>query len=472
MKTFKLILVVLSLAMAMSVTSCGDGLRGDIFVVGFPESFGDGEEFQFSFTVRADFPFSDIDFSYPEWVSVSAKNGVVDVVVSENRTLEPRTGYFILEDTKGKGRCVYGATQGARIVNRVDAVQFTDAAFKAAVLEVADANGDGDIDNAEAEAIEELELVGKGIRDLTGLDAFKNVWKLDLRDNNIEDAMIVTNLHRLHWLNLKGNENLKCFDVRGCTSYFEVCDYDVTKNLNYYLFYRQIGITLADDQNDKHSHHSLDPRETQDWSREGEFIQVQKHTKGPGKVGLVFSGMGWIDVDVNDGTFERIMRETMDKLSKRPGWAQNWEYFDVYIFVHMAERRSQWMYDPDKYSLSDSEVSEKVDAFRSHRDLLWKQEQVCITNKYCYSFHVDSHLDPGSPFLCTDYGSITTIRNFASSCIAPVFRLDCKMENSNLEKNIDFALSFNQFTLKDDVDWRNHEYGEAKYLPWDDWKSE
>ena len=149
------------------------------------------------------------------------------------------------------------------------------------------------------------------MKDLTGLDAFKNTWKLDARNNDIEDAMIVSELHYLHWLSLKGNKNLKCFDVRGCTSYFEVCDFEMTEDLNYYLYYRYMGVTWPDDKYSKHSHHSQDPRHTQDWSRQGECYEVYHHTKGPGKVAVVFSGIGWIDVDVNDGTFERIIHQGM-----------------------------------------------------------------------------------------------------------------------------------------------------------------
>ena len=80
---------------------------------------------------------------------------------------------------------------------------------------MADKDGDDDISSEEAEAVEIINIKAKGVKDLTGLDWFKNTWKLDAGDNDIEDAMIVSELHYLHWLNLKGNKNLKCFDVRG-----------------------------------------------------------------------------------------------------------------------------------------------------------------------------------------------------------------------------------------------------------------
>lgn len=370
-------------------------------LVGVPDAFGDGEEFTFSFIVRTNIPLAELELWTPDWISASMKDSVVTVVVSENSTYELRRDLFTVNDPKLRAwRDFFAVTQDWHLVNGEGCVPFADRAFKKACLDVVDRDNSGDVELEEAEAVEELVLVGKGIKDLTGLDWFKNVWKLDLGDNDVEDAMIVTNLHYLHWLNLKGNKNLKCFDVRGCTSYFEVCDFEVTEDLNYYLHYRYMGVTWPDDKNCLHSHHSRDPRETVDWSRQDEIYQVYHHTVGQGRIALIFSGIGWIDVDVNDGTFERIVHQAIEALKEQPGWAEHWEYFDVYVMINMANRRCQWMYwDEDVHHETEEEYA-KIDAYNAYRKDLEAKMRASVNNDYCFTMTIDSHANMRCNSVC------------------------------------------------------------------------
>ena len=62
-------------------------------------------------------------------------------------------------------------------------VQFDDAAFKKAVLEMHDTDGDGDLSIKEAEAIEHLDVSGKDIRNLNGVGPMRNLRSLDFRNN-------------------------------------------------------------------------------------------------------------------------------------------------------------------------------------------------------------------------------------------------------------------------------------------------
>lgn len=303
----------------------------------------------------------------------------------EKLDLAPEVGVTGVTETE--------STWDITLSNKEGCVPFMDKAFKQAAVTLWDTDGDGDISASEALAVREMNLAGKGITNLAGLDWFANVWKLDAADNGIVDADIIHTLPLLRWLNLKGNMELKTFDVRGCSMYFEFCDFEVTESLSYQLYYRQMGVTEADfaDWKQKwensgktydgppHSHHSVDPRKTEDWTREGEMNKVSTHSKGNGKLGIVLSGIGYIDRDIEDGTFDRIMNEAVEALGNKTGFKENWEYFDVYVMYHMAMSHSQWMHAADSQ-----------DYINERRELIKKIPTAC-DNDYCYCFLVDSH---------------------------------------------------------------------------------
>ena len=371
-----------------TVTFCAYYLK----VLDAPTTFGRGEPFETSFTVDTNLAVEDLNVSANDWIFAVLDGNTVNIRLGANNTYNERSGFVTVSEREGKlAPVMVPIIQDWTIPIKDDCVVFRDGPFMKAMVDAADADGDGFVSFAEAEVVEVIDIVGKGIKNLTGLDAFKNVWKLDARNNDIVNADIICNLPFLRWLNLKGNMNLKTFDVRGCSMYFEVCDFEVTDDLNYQLYYRQMGVTWPDDKDCLHSHHYTDPRTTTDWSREGEIYQVQRHAKGPGKVALVFSGIGWIDVDINDGSFERIVLEAIDVMKTKPGWKENWEYFDVFVMIHMAERHSQWMYWDELIGHEGPEEAAKRNAYNEHRRALWKQMETSVDNKYCFKITVDNH---------------------------------------------------------------------------------
>ena len=355
-----------------------------------------------------------------------------------------------MKDTKGRVQsAVLRIDQDWLLENGPGMVPFRDKAFKKHMLSVADADKDGDISQDEAETVQVIEAAGKGIRDISGIEAFQNVWKINLVNNDIVDATAVKDHPYLHWLNLKGNKHLRTFDVRGCTSYFEVCDFEVTENLDYYLYYRTMGVTWPDDKNCEHSHHSRDPRLTQDWSREGECYQVSRHTKGPGKMAVVFSGIGWIDVDVNDGTFERIIHETIEELKKQPSWAENWDYFDVYVYIHMAEKRGQWMWWGEPLAQDSPEKDALRKSYNDHRKALWKEMEKAVSNEYCYKITVDNHTN-------IMFNSVV-FNSQEFSHIVPINHYDCISEKE----------SYVYVPINEAVTYFENDIGK---LQWQDWK--
>ena len=278
---------------------------------------------------------------------------------ADNATGEVRTTTVLIADVEARfeGASV-SVTQEFIIVDPEGCVRFIDPAFRAAMASIADRDGDGFVSYDEALAVTEIFAVGKGIRDLTGLDAFTNVWKLDLRNNDIEDATVLKELPHLYWLDLKGNKHLKTFDVTGCSFYFEHCEFDVNENLLYYTARRQINVSWASDEYPYHFSSKEDPRESVDYSRQNELHLLRRHTKGTGKKAIVIAGRGYIDIDILDGTWNRIVDKCFAYLiNDYPKLQPYLDYLDIYSLDHISNNRYQ-------YICTVGEVSEQTEHYK------------------------------------------------------------------------------------------------------------
>jgi len=100
--------------------------------------------------------------------------------------------------------------------------ELKEALFSAGV----DADGDGDISEAELERVTSLTLSGMGLSDLGGLSAASSLKKLDLSDNSLTDISELAALTGLRELDLSGNSvrdisalaaltGLRSLDLRG-----------------------------------------------------------------------------------------------------------------------------------------------------------------------------------------------------------------------------------------------------------------
>ena len=293
------------------------------------------------------------------WIETELQDALIAVRIDANGTNDSRTGEIAIKEAKGLIEpVIVEIKQDNILINKEGMVQFKDRAFKNACLEIADANHDGDISPEEALTVTELNISGKGIKDLTGLDAFKNVWKVDAKDNDIEDADILSSLGYLYWLDLRGNKNLRTFDVTGCSFYFEWCQFEVTEELQYKQYKRQVGICnwlipytegnyrgYQDAGSDPYGEHAIfidDPRTTQDWSLQNTIKQIQQHTKGNGKNKIVFVGTGFIDVDHENETYERMMNEALEMIFEMTEMQAIKEYFDIYFYYRLCEKHNLW----------------------------------------------------------------------------------------------------------------------------------
>ncbi|MCZ4318493.1 T9SS type A sorting domain-containing protein [Aequorivita viscosa] len=107
-------------------------------------------------------------------------------------------------------------------------VNIPDANFKNALLNhnpVIDTNGDGEIQVSEAEAVSVLNLYNKNISDLTGVEAFANIYRLDCHVNLLTQLDISENIELLY-LDVSVN-SLSTLDL---TNNLQLIDLDCSDN--------------------------------------------------------------------------------------------------------------------------------------------------------------------------------------------------------------------------------------------------
>ena len=90
-----------------------------------------------------------------------------------------------------------------------------------------------------------------------------------------------------------------------------------------------------------HSKHIVDPRETTDWSQQGKLQLLKQHTKGDGLT-IIISGLGYIDVDINDGTFARMVDDTIKYIQNLSEFYECFDYLDFYSLIWLRPHRNEW----------------------------------------------------------------------------------------------------------------------------------
>ena len=385
---------------------------------------GEGEERQVR--LNTNLPIEKIKITPDtDWLETSEPfvndNGDTCITVrsARNETNTFREGTATIRDTESRlTPAKFTARQDFVMVQRNDVVSFIDRTFMEYMISIADKDGDRFISFDEALGVKEIDIEGKGVKDLTGLEYFKNVWKFNGKDNDIEDATVLKELPRLYWMDLKGNKNLKTFDLTGCSVYFEHRDFEMTEDLHYYMTRQQIQ--KYDDLTDPwctKSKHVIDPRESTDFSRQGELTLIKEHTVGDGYP-VVYVVWGAIDVDVQDGTYERLVRDAMElqfELSEeiRPYK----DYFDVYMLIHIRPNRNEYR------------LGVEITAQEKHEAMNWVLEkQVAI-----YDETYDK-LVPDSKGICEMYMQflgLNTSSTFYNACAHTVASWGTMFPGSN-----------------------------------------
>lgn len=313
------ILTVLSLLTAMSLISCKkETIHYTLSIENIPTSFGDGEAVTITIPLTTNAPDSEIQFvNVPSWINASISASVATLELEENRTCEARSAQVIISLRDNTKAVRIPVNQDWLLVNRPGMVQFKDKAFKKHMLGICDADGDNDVSYEEAETVREIEAVSKGIKDLAGLEAFKNVCKLDLRNNDVENLWLddPAIYSKVKYINVEGNQRLAKINVAGCYAgvNFEII---LPRHLDSWW---DVDFT------------NIAPYKSMDFSYNG-LKKLETHSVGRG-IALNFFLNEYLDVDCALGVPEELVNYQLDELFSVEPFKSMRPYFDVNLFV-------------------------------------------------------------------------------------------------------------------------------------------
>lgn len=344
-----------------------------------PTTFGEGEETTVIVTVKTNIPIADLVIETPDWITATVKEGSMSVVIEANRTVDVREGEVILKDSKNRVKAVsFPVTQDWLLVNGEGMVPFKDKAFKKAILAIADENKDLDISMDEAKTIREVEAIGKGIIDLTGIEFFSSIEKLDLRDNDIrrvwlDDPAIY---FKLKYIDLTGNDDLESeINISGCyigTSFY---------------------LGLFDRW--RYSIKTSEPAfyESSDYSHNG-LHGIQNHSKGNG-IHLIFVTTEYVDLDYESGAVRELVEYQTRQLFSVEPFSSLKEYFDASYFAFVAQNDRERVRITDYTELRQELQSIANDETKYHIVILFNTDGLNGNGRaYANSFHL--HGWPGN----------------------------------------------------------------------------
>lgn len=214
-------------------------------------------------------------------------------------------------------------------------IDFKDSVFEEYMLRSYDANGDGIISYKEVNAVVELNLAGMGLTSIDGLTMMPNLEKLDIRNNPKITSIDLSGNPLLHYIDVSGT-GIREFDISKCCYKFDYigglsgsCTALVIQGQYAMNNYKGSNMRAVADGS---------AFTTQDWSRDGEVVTLQQHTRGPG-LSLLLMGDGYIDQDVASGLYDRQMRLTYNALFSVEPYITLKDHFDVYYKITLSESR-------------------------------------------------------------------------------------------------------------------------------------
>ena len=214
-------------------------------------------------------------------------------------------------------------------------IDFKDTVFETYMLGSYDANGDGIISYKEVKGIVELNLVGMGLSSIDGLALMPDLERLDIRNNPNVKSIDLSGNPKLHYIDVSGT-GIREFDISKCCYKFDyigglsgTCKALVISGQYAMNNYKGSNMKAVVDGS---------AFTTEDWSRDGEVVTLQKHTREPGLF-LLLMGDGYIDQDIESGLFDRQMRLTYNALFSVEPYITLKDYFDVYYKITLSESR-------------------------------------------------------------------------------------------------------------------------------------
>lgn len=180
--------------------------------------------------------------------------------------------------------------------------------------ELADTNGDGEISFEEAAAVRKIDVSSRNLTDMEFLTNFHNLEWLDISYNNdlgdilLDDPAAFSHLKYVRAM--FNDEKERIINASGC-----------------YLGPSWKIETTVDEwsvEYDSPKFYQSDP------DRAPRFYCVKEHTKGKGRLSLVYS-FGLVDADFESGAFEEYVKLDIERIFSVEPYRYFEDYFDVYI---------------------------------------------------------------------------------------------------------------------------------------------
>lgn len=193
-------------------------------------------------------------------------------------------------------------------------IYIRDWDYKRLANEFADTDGDGEISFEEAAAVRKIDVSSRNLTDMEFLTNFHNLEWLDISYNNDLGDILLDDpaaFSHLKYVRAMFNDNKKrLINASGC-----------------YLGPSWKIETTVDEwsiEYDSPKFYQSDP------DRAPRFYCVKEHTKGKGRLSLVYS-FGLVDADFESGAFEEYVMLDIERIFSVEPYRYFEDYFDVYI---------------------------------------------------------------------------------------------------------------------------------------------
>lgn len=273
-----------------------------------------------------------------EWISISEirldgyRHAEVTMNVQKNTGAYDRTATVSMRlqnDHHSTEAITYTLTQAMGNEKKDGYVYFECVNLKRAVLESYDPDGNREISYEEAAAVRSLDVAGRGVTSMTGVEHMHNLEYLDIRNNRIPKDKVVDLSGEHYALDKIYCDHEITLDITGCALFVdgEFPLMTIARTNQYY----RVGQTIG--HGDKEETYV-----STDYSRDGERITIQTHTRGKG-IKFLLIGQYFVDLDVNSGYYDQLMNQVAETIFSKEPFKSYRDCFDVEYIVNVDEMR-------------------------------------------------------------------------------------------------------------------------------------
>lgn len=265
--------------------------------------------------------------SQDSWLNISKDNDHLYLNPQENKS-DIRKTRLILEDSQG-----YQATLCTVIQITDQYAWMADRNVMAIMVQKADEDNDGYIHVTEARKVESIDLSGTQIKSLEGLEAFRNIRRLDISDTGLDFADLSEDFRFLGEIILDDDTDV---NITGCRMIINLTNPDndlYTGDIT--AFENQI---IRPDTGRRT--YKTDPYRSTDFSMDGQKVYIQKATLPSKNTYTVqMELLGLTDKDIETGVMDEIAREACEHIFSKEPMKSFREYFDVLYTIAVYWKR-------------------------------------------------------------------------------------------------------------------------------------